>query len=85
MQFLNANAIHNVLNAVLVIIGLITGGLLASGCVQSAVGVIDCSQSFLPPTYAGYAIAAIGALKFIMNICRDGITGLVKPQPPVKQ
>ena len=85
MQYLNANTIHNVLNAVMVLLGAATAGLTASGCTQGATGVIDCSHSFINPTYAGYAIAAIGLLKFVMNIGRDGLTGLVKPQPPVQK
>lgn len=85
MKFLNANTIHNILNALLVLVGAATGGLLAAGCTQAATGAIDCTHSFVNPTYAGYIMTAIGVLKFIMNIARDGVTGLVAPQPPVQK
>lgn len=79
MKFLNANTLHNVLNALLVLVGALTGGLLAAGCTQTAAGVIDCTHSFINPTYAGWIMTAIGVLKFVMNIARDGVSGLVAP------
>lgn len=85
MKFLNANTLHNILNVVLVVVGGLTGALLAAGCVQIAGGSLDCSHALIPPADAGYVVTAIGALKIVMNICRDGITGLVAPQPPVQK
>ena len=33
--------------------------------------------------FAAAAVAALSILKIIINIMRDGITGLIKPHPPV--
>lgn len=85
MKFVNANTVHNILNIGLIVVGGITGGLLAAGCTENAAGVISCTHALIDPTYLGYVVTAIGALKVAMNVVRDGFTGLVKPQPPVKQ
>ncbi|MDE2105639.1 MAG: hypothetical protein KGL39_50900 [Patescibacteria group bacterium] len=85
MKFLNVNTIHNILNGLLVLVGAATGGLLAAGCTQTAAGAIDCTHSFVNPAYAGYIMTAIGVLKFVMNIARDGVSGLVAQQPPVSK
>lgn len=85
MKFLNANTIHNILNGLLVLVGALTGGMIAAGCVQGAGGVLDCSHALIPPADAGYVVTAIGVLKFVMNISRDGVAGLVAPQPPVQK
>lgn len=78
---LNANLIHNILNCAQ---GALGGALMASGCQMAVAGAMDCSHSFINPVYTGGAIAAIGGLKLLMNIIRDGFTGLVKVQPPVQ-
>lgn len=83
MKFLNTNMLHNVLNGA---IGLLAAALLWSGCTLNALsGAFDCSHSSINPTYTVVAIAVIVILKFVMNIMRDGFTGLVKPQPPVQK
>lgn len=80
---INSNLIHNILNIAQVVMGALLAGLLATGCVDVA-GTLDCSASWIPPMWAGYAIMAMSGLKVVINIFRDGIGGLFKPQPPVK-
>lgn len=70
---MNANAIHNILN----LIGLIVGSLVT----------FDWAQIGLSPTtaalVAGGFLMADKIIKLAMNITRDGIGGLFKVQPPV--
>jgi hypothetical protein len=80
---LNSNAIHNILNVANIGLGALTGGLLATGCSTLANGMLDCSHSWINPTYTGGAIAVISVVKLGMNIVRDGLGGLLSPQPPV--
>ena len=80
---LNSNLFHNIANAATIGLAMLTAGLLATGCVTTALGVMDCSASFIDPTWSAVAIAVVGALKFGVNIVRDGFGGLAAPQPPV--
>jgi hypothetical protein len=82
---MNANMFHNIANVVSLVLAGMTAVLLASGCVQSAAGVFDCSASWINPTYTTVAIAALAAVKLVVNIVRDGLGGLIKVQPPVQQ
>jgi hypothetical protein len=82
---LNTNALHNTLNILISLSGLLVAILLASGCTQLANGALECSQSFVSPQITAYAIAGLGALKVFVNIVRDGLSGLIKPQPPVQK
>ena len=72
---MNSNAVHNFLN----LIGLIIGALIT----------YDWSQLGLSPevaaTVAGGVLLADKIIKIGINITRDGITGLFKPQPPVER
>lgn len=79
---MNTNAIHNILN---VGIAGATAALVASGCVATAAGGLDCTNSWINPTYTAWAIGAMAIGKIAMNILRDGVTGLWKPQPPVQK
>ncbi len=79
---MNTNLIHNILNVVNVVLAASVAGLIATGCVQNAAGVIDCSASWIPASYVGYALMAINAIKLVMNVVRDGFGGLFKSQPP---
>ena len=79
---MNTNAIHNFLN---IAIAMASAALIASGCVTTAAGGFDCAASWIDPKLVSYAIMAMAALKFLMNIFRDGIAGLWKPQPPVEK
>lgn len=71
---MNANAIHNILN----LIGLIVGSLL----------MFDWASLGLAPETAAMVgsafILADKVIKFAINIFRDGVGGLFKVQPPVQ-
>lgn len=71
---LNANLVHNILN----LIGLIVGALITFDWTQLG---FTAEQAAL---FAGWVLLGDKIIKFTMNITRDGITGLIKPQPPVK-
>jgi hypothetical protein len=81
----NMNLIHNVLNVVIALTSAATAGLLATGCTVLPTGTLECSQSWIDPTYTTVAVAVLAALKTVMNIFRDGLSGLVKRQPPVEK
>ncbi|PZM07572.1 hypothetical protein [Rhizobium tubonense] len=82
---MNSNLAHNLLTAAMVLVAATTAGLSALGCVTLATGALDCSASVLPPTYSGAIIAGLGIIKIVINITRDGVSGLTKPQPPVQK
>lgn len=79
----NTNMLHNVLNVLITLSALLVAILLATGCTQLADGILECSQSLIGPGYTAAAVAALSALKIAVNIMRDGVAGLIKPQPPV--
>jgi hypothetical protein len=79
----NTNALHNVLNILITLSALLVAILLATGCTQLADGTLECSQSFIGPSFTALAVAGLGALKIVVNIIRDGLSDLVKPQPPI--
>jgi hypothetical protein len=72
---MNANAIHNILN----ILGLIVGVLLTTDL--QALGVSAATAV----TLAAWFILADKVIKLAMNLTRDGVTGLFSQQPPVKK
>ena len=80
----NTNTLHNVLNVLITLSALVVAILLATGCTQSVDGALECSQSFVAPSYTAAAAAALSAVKIAVNIMRDGVSGLIKPQPPVR-
>lgn len=77
---MNLNMIHNIINVLIAALGAL---LIASGCVAAATGALDCTGSWIPPEISVVAITALSVLKVVMNIFRDGLTGLWKVQPPV--
>jgi hypothetical protein len=81
---MNSNAFHNAANIASLLLAATTAMLLASGCSQNAAGVFDCSQSWINPTYTTAAIAGLQGLKLVVNLFRDGLGGLIKPQPPIQ-
>ncbi|NTF54947.1 hypothetical protein G6L12_08575 [Agrobacterium rhizogenes] len=81
----NSNLWHNAINIAIILVAAITAGLSAYGCVTLPTGALDCSASTIPPAWSGGIITALGMLKMAINISRDGIAGLVKPQPPVEK
>lgn len=77
---MNLNLIHNLINAVIAGLGAV---MLASGCVATAAGSFDCSQSWISASIVTILITGLAVLKILLNIARDGFFGLWKPQPPV--
>lgn len=82
---MNSNLFHNIANVVMVVLAAATAGLVASGCTTLPSGVLECSKSFIDAKWTMIAITGIGALKVVVNIVRDGLGGLFKPQPPVQK
>lgn len=68
--FLNSNAVHNALNVLISIV--------------SVWGLFDWSTVGIQPTTALKIVGILGLVKLTMNAVRDGIVGMVEPQPPVK-
>lgn len=68
---MNTNLIHNILNIAMIIVAGLAG--------------FDYVGLGLDPVLAGKIVAALGSLKMIINVIRDGFTGLVKEQPPVQK
>lgn len=70
---MNTNLIHNILN----LIGLLVAALVG----------FDWAGLGLPPETVALITSVVlfadKILKFMINIWRDGISGLVKDQPPV--
>ncbi len=70
MKFIfNVNTLHNVLNIMIAVLAALVG--------------MDWS-SIVSPDLALKIISCIAMAKVIISTLRDGITGLVKVQPPVK-
>jgi len=65
---LNTNLIHNILNVAIGIVG----------------GLAAVDWSIITPTRAGLIVAILAGAKTLINVFRDGISGLAKPQPPVQ-
>jgi flagellar motor component MotA len=65
---MNTNMIHNILNALIAII--------------AALAALDW-HAFLSPATAAAIVAGLSGAKILMNVIRDGFTGLFKVQPPV--
>lgn len=82
---MNMNLVHNILNIVIALVSAATAFLIATGCTALANGGLECSQSWINPAYTTMIVAALGITKTIMNVVRDGFSGLNKPQPPVKK
>lgn len=66
---MNTNMIHNVLNIAIAFI--------------AAMAAFDWTVLFSQQT-AVVIVGGLATAKTVMNILRDGLTGLVKPQPPVQ-
>jgi hypothetical protein len=65
----NTNLIHNILNLGMVAVALVT---------------VPEFVALFPPEVGLKIVAAAATLKTTLNVWRDGLTGLVKVQPPVK-
>lgn len=66
---MNSNFFHNILNIVMAL---------------TAVALLPEVQAILPPEIAVAVASGAATLKLVINVIRDGVTGLVKEQPPVK-
>lgn len=65
---MNTNFFHNLINIALTVIG----------------GLEVMDWNLLAPDTALTIVGILGATKLTMNSIRDGLTGLVKTQPPVQ-
>lgn len=70
---MNFNAIHNILN----LVGLVIGALITFD--WASLGLAPETAAWL----AGAVLFADKIIKLAMNLFRDGLGGLFKPQPPV--
>jgi hypothetical protein len=72
---MNANAFHNILNVVFLIVGVLV--------------TFDWTVFGLDPVMTTKIVGALmllqNVLKLAVNIGRDGVTGLVMAQPPVEK
>lgn len=82
---MNTNLIHNVLNVLTLVVAAIGAVLVKLGCTTTVTGDFDCSASTIPPQYALYVVGGMMLLKIIINVGRDGWSGLTKIQPPVQK
>ncbi len=86
---MNTNAIHQILNIILVVIGIPAALAAYFGCTTLATGALDCSAStIIPPSWFPIILTVTGftgALKLFINALRDGLGGLFSPQPPVQK
>lgn len=81
---MNANLFHNIANILIAVLAGLTAVLLATGCTTLPTGQLECSQSWINPAYTTVAVTILGVLKTVVNIARDGLSGLFKQQPPVQ-
>lgn len=82
---MNSNLFHNISNILMIVLAAATAGLMATGCTTLPTGALECSHSFIDVKYTAIAIMLLGVLKVIVNVVRDGLGGLAKPQPPVQK
>jgi hypothetical protein len=80
----NSNLVHNILNVAIALTAGVTAALLATGCTTLPTGGLECSASWIDPTYTTVAVTGMGVLKSVINVARDGFGGLFKKQPPVQ-
>lgn len=66
---MNTNFLHNLMNWAMAVIAAVS--------VPEFVGM-------LPPELAVKLVGALAIVKSMINVFRDGVSGLVKNQPPVK-
>ena len=81
---MNSNLFHNIVNILTLLIGLVTAVLVTTGCIEGADGSLSCEASMVDPSLLAWIIPILLILKMMVNIARDGITGLTKKQPPVE-
>jgi len=72
---MNSNLIHNILN----LAGVVVGSLVAFD--WTSLGLAPAAAA----TVAGGLLTAQSLIKLGINVSRDGLSGLVQPQPPVQK
>lgn len=82
---MNSNLFHNIANIASLVLAGATAVMIATGCTHLPSGAMECSKSFIDPKWTTFAIMGLQGLKLVVNVVRDGIGGLTKPQPPVQQ
>jgi hypothetical protein len=83
---MNSNLFHNIANVVMIVLAGVSAMMMAIGCTTLPTGALECSQATLvDPKWLAVAVTVIGVLKMLVNVVRDGIGGLAKPQPPVSK
>ena len=83
---MNTNLFHNIINVVMILVAGVTAVMTAMGCITLPSGDLECTETlFLSPTIATAIVTALGILKMLVNVIRDGFSGLAKRQPPVQQ
>lgn len=82
---MNSNLFHNIVNILMIIIAAGTAILTSIGCTTLPSGDLECTDTlFISPSTAAIIITILGVLKMIVNVVRDGVSGLAKKQPPVE-
>jgi hypothetical protein len=66
---MNSNLVHNILNVAIALIAVMS---------------LPEVMAFIPPSIALPLVGALATAKTIINVIRDGLAGLMKPQPPVQ-
>ncbi len=66
---MNTNLIHNLLNIAIAVVAILS---------------LPEVTALLPPDLALAIVGAAATAKTIINVLRDGLTGLGKEQPPVR-
>ncbi|WP_036792129.1 hypothetical protein [Pleomorphomonas koreensis] len=84
---MNSNLFHNIANVLTAILAVLVAVLLFTGCTGDFTTqlIVDCSGSSIDAKWLSIAIGIISALKLGLNVLRDGVGGLTKPQPPVEK
>jgi len=82
---MNTNLLHNIINVVMILVAGITAVMTAMGCVTLPNGELECTETlFISPTVATAIVTVLGIVKMLVNVIRDGFSGLAKRQPPVQ-
>lgn len=67
---MNTNLIHNILNIAIAVIAALS---------------LPEVTALIPPYIAIPMVGILSTAKTVINMIRDGLSGMVKPQPPVQQ
>lgn len=67
---MNSNLFHNILNVAMAL---------------CAVALLPEFHAILPAEVALTVASAAATVKLVVNVLRDGVSGLTKPQPPVQK